>query len=123
VLAAETESSSTMAKISLVGFDNFVRTNPLTDRFDVRTFHHIEIVCGDASTTAARWSRALGLPLVARSNLSTGNERFASHVLGSGSIRFVFTAPCCDSDVLDGSTPSVTLSPRALREYTALHGF
>ncbi|KAG8469186.1 hypothetical protein KFE25_007704 [Diacronema lutheri] len=109
-----------MAK--LVGYANFKRSNPMTDRFDMRAFHHVEFLCGDAQTTAARWSYALGMPLVARSDLSTGNTRFASHVIGSGSIRFVFTAPTSSSDALDDAHPSVTTTPRAMREYVARHG-
>lgn len=106
----------------LVGYDNFKRSNPMSDKFEVRAFHHVEFLCGDASTTAARWAHALGMRLVARSDLSTGNTRFASHVLGSGSVRFVFTAPSCTSDELDDAHPSVTITPKAMHEYTTKHG-
>jgi 4-hydroxyphenylpyruvate dioxygenase len=100
----------------LVGFDKFLRSNPMSDRFEISAFHHVEFVCSDAQTTVARWAHALGMHVCARSDLSTGNARFASHVLRSGSIRFVFTAPTCDSDELDDSHPSVTLSPRGMHE-------
>lgn len=109
-----------MAK--LVGFEQFKRCNPMTDKFELRAFHHVEFYVDDASTAAARFASALGLHLVARSDLSTGNARFSSQVLGSGSVRFVFTAPTCSSDELDDAHPSVTASPRRMREYTATHG-
>ena len=35
---------------------------------------------------------------VAKSDLSTGNARFASYCLQSGNLRFVFTAPYADAD-------------------------
>ena len=58
-----------------------------------RSFHHIEFYCGDATTTSRRWQLGLGMALVAKSDLSTGNAHFASYCLQSGGLRFVFTAP------------------------------
>lgn len=109
-----------MAK--LVGFDHFVRSNPKSDRFAVRSVHHIEFVCADAQTTAARWAGALGMHHVESSCLSTGNPRFASHVIASGAIRFVFTAPTCASDDLDDKHPTVNISPMGMHAYFRAHG-
>lgn len=53
----------------------------------------MEFYCGDATTTSRRWQLGLGMAPVAKSDLSTGNARFASYCLQSGSLRFVFTAP------------------------------
>lgn len=36
----------------LVGYNNFIRHNPMSDRFNVIAFHHLELLCGDAKTTA-----------------------------------------------------------------------
>ena len=38
----------------LVGFDNFKRSNPRSDRFTVHRFHHIEFWCSDATNTYKR---------------------------------------------------------------------
>lgn len=108
--------------VQLVGYDNFVRSNPLTDRFEFRAFHHVEFLCGDAQTTASRWAAALGLDLVARSNVSTGNSRFSSHIVQSGDVCFVFTAPTSSGDAVDAAIPTASLSPAAMQRYIAAHG-
>ena len=83
-------------KAKLVGYDNFVRTNPRSDRFEVLGFHHLEFLCGDAKTTAARFCTALGFRPLAHSNMLTGNTTYASHAVSSGSVIFVCTAPYGD---------------------------
>ena len=34
-----------MSGRKMVGFDNFVRHNPKSDKFDIRRFHHVEFWC------------------------------------------------------------------------------
>ena len=63
---------------------NFKRTNPKSDRFDVSSFHHVEFYCGDATSAYKRFMLGLGLELVSKSDQSTGNTRQASYVLQSG---------------------------------------
>mmetsp|Transcript_28776 Transcript_28776/g.77464 ORF Transcript_28776/g.77464 Transcript_28776/m.77464 type:complete len:426 (+) Transcript_28776:134-1411(+) len=109
-----------MAK--LVGCDNFVRNNPRSDKFEVLVFHHIEFVCGDAQSTAARWAAALGMDLVARTDLTTGNSRFSSRALRSRRLRFVFSAASSTDEDLDPAFPSITLSPAAMTRYVTTHG-
>lgn len=77
----------------LVGFSKFDRLNIRSDRFEVKRFHHVEFWCGDATNTARRFSWGLGMPLVAKSDLSTGNLSHASYLLRSGNLSFLFTAP------------------------------
>ena len=77
----------------LVGYDNFKRHNPKSDKFEILCFHHVEFYCSDSTNVSRRFSCALGMPIVATSNLSTGNCRYASTVLQSNSLCFVFTAP------------------------------
>ncbi len=55
----------------LVGFDNFVRSNPKSDRFEVQKFHHLELYCGDAKSTANFLCTALGLRPIAASSAAT----------------------------------------------------
>ena len=60
--AAETShgGSTVPAKgFQLVGASNFKRNNPMTDRFEVDRFHHIEFWCADATTT---WKRRAAAP-------------------------------------------------------------
>ena len=55
--AAETSGvgSTVPAKgFQLVGASNFKRSNPMTDRFEVDRFHHVEFWCADATST---WKR------------------------------------------------------------------
>ncbi|KAF8691167.1 hypothetical protein HU200_040281 [Digitaria exilis] len=59
----------------------FVRVNPRSDRSHGLAFHHVELWCADAASAAGRFSLALGAPLAARSDLSTGNSAHASLLL------------------------------------------
>eukprot|EP00976_Prorocentrum_cordatum_P004612 90615-Prorocentrum_minimum.AAC.4 len=98
----------------LVGHANFKRHNPMSDRFTVHSFHHLDFWCvanpcnppsdcltpatvipdscgrlgvfrcADASNTYRRFAHGLGMQLVAKSDQSTGNHTFASYV-----VRFV----------------------------------
>jgi hypothetical protein len=70
--------------MGLVGAAGFVRSNPRSDRFTVHDFAHVEVWCGDASTTWRRWAHGLGLRLVAKSDHSTGNSTYASYVCRCG---------------------------------------
>ena len=58
-LSPRTDPPAKRAK--LVGYDNFVRHNPHSDRFEVKRFHHLEITCGDAKSTAAVLCTALSV--------------------------------------------------------------
>ncbi|KAI3839141.1 hypothetical protein MKX03_032771 [Papaver bracteatum] len=77
----------------LVGHANFIRTNPKSDRFRVKHFHHLEFWCTDAINVAQRFSYGLGMPITAKSDLSTGNMAHASYLLHSGDLNMLFTAP------------------------------
>ncbi|KAM1030216.1 hypothetical protein FF1_034096 [Malus domestica] len=39
-------------QFNLVGFSNFVQTNPRSDRFKVYRFHHFEFWCTDTTNAA-----------------------------------------------------------------------
>ncbi|CAN6476149.1 unnamed protein product [Victoria cruziana] len=97
-------------EFQLVGFKNFVRTNPRSDRFAVRRFHHIDFWCGDAP--------------IARSDLSTGNAFFASTVLRSGDLVFAFTAPYSPTVSADAASlcPLPSFSAAAGNRFFASHG-
>ncbi|KAF3776358.1 4-hydroxyphenylpyruvate dioxygenase [Nymphaea thermarum] len=111
-------------EFKLVGFKNFVRTNPRSDRFAVKRFHHVEFWCGDTSTTAARFSWGLGMSPIARSDLSTGNPFFASTVLRSGDLVFAFTAPYSPTISADAASPCPlpSFSAAAANHFLASHG-
>lgn len=100
-------------EFKLVGFSKFVRTNPKSDRFGVRRFHHVEFWCGDATNTARRFSWGLGMPLVAKSDLSTGNQIHASYLLRSGDLRFLFTAPYSPSIAATAATAAANQIPNS----------
>ncbi|KAH7533705.1 4-hydroxyphenylpyruvate dioxygenase [Ziziphus jujuba] len=110
----------------LVGFSNFVRSNPRSDRFKVKRFHHIEYWCGDATNTARRFSWGLGMPLVAKSDLSTGNQVHASYLLRSGDLCFLFTAPYSPSIASLSQSPNSASIPSfdhsACRRFADSHG-
>ncbi|XP_059450009.1 4-hydroxyphenylpyruvate dioxygenase [Corylus avellana] len=95
----------------LVGFSNFVRTNPRSDKFGVKRFHHVEFWCTDATNTARRFSWGLGMPIVAKSDLSTGNLTHASYLIRSGNLCFLFTAPYSPSiAAMESVGPTATSS-------------
>eukprot|EP01031_Cornospumella_fuschlensis_P049634 gene49634-60763_t len=77
----------------LVGHKNFVRHNPMTDRFDIKKFHHIEFWCLDATNVSKRFTFGLGMDLVAKSDMTTGNKCYASYAVQSNELTFMFTAP------------------------------
>ncbi len=95
--ALTTGGSSTPAasthRRQLTGAKGFVRSNPMSDLFEVDRFHHIEFWCGDAKTTSSRFGLALGLNLVAKSDQATGNHDYASYVMQSNDVSMAFTAP------------------------------
>ncbi|EPS60251.1 hydroxyphenylpyruvate dioxygenase, partial [Genlisea aurea] len=100
-----------------------VRNNPRTDRFSVVRFHHVEFWCGDATNAASRFSWGLGMPLAAKSDLSTGNSAHASYLLRSGQLDFIFTAPYSPSLSDPSSAAIPTFSVSAHRSFTSSHGF
>ena len=77
----------------LVGYNNFIRSNPNSDKFEMIKFHSIEYYCSDSLNFSSRFSFGLGLKKVAISDLSTGNNLYSSVVLKSNDVTFVFTAP------------------------------
>ncbi|KAI4305947.1 hypothetical protein L6164_029272 [Bauhinia variegata] len=112
----------------LVGFKNFVRTNPKSDRFKVKRFHHVEFWTTDATNTSRRFSWGLGMPIVAKSDLSTGNGTHASYLLRSGDLCFLFTAPYSPSiaameNLSSSDTASIpTFDRHACIAFSAAHG-
>lgn len=50
-------------RFELVGFKNFKRVNPMSDRFEVKKFDHLEFFCGDAISVASRFCRGLGMTI------------------------------------------------------------
>lgn len=75
------------------GFDKFLRVNPLSDKFNSRRFHHIEFYTGEASAVYTRFMLSLGMNLIAKSDLSSGNSLYASYLLESGDVKMLFTTP------------------------------
>ncbi|XP_057956355.1 4-hydroxyphenylpyruvate dioxygenase [Malania oleifera] len=128
-MGKETDCAAQDSKLApgfkLVGYANFVRTNPRSDRFAVKRFHHIEFWCTDATNVARRFSWGLGMPIVAKSDLSTGNQVHASLLLRSGDLCFLFSAPYSSSTAVADSatTASIpTFDHSACRSFAAVHG-
>ncbi|CAK7346648.1 unnamed protein product [Dovyalis caffra] len=127
-MGKENKTSETAGEFKLRGFSNFVRTNPRSDRFKVNRFHHIEFWCTDATNAARRFSWGLGMPIVAKSDLSTGNATHASYLLRSGDLNFLFTAPYSPSiasmdNFSHTATASIpTFNHETCRNFSARHG-
>lgn len=96
---------SNFTERKLVGHDNFVRHNPLSDKYDVKKFHHVEFYCCDATNVSRRFMFGLGMDLTAKSDLTTGNKHYASYAVQSQDLTFVFTAPYQATIDKTGSTP------------------
>lgn len=118
-------------RAKLVGFDNFVRNNPMSDRFDVLSFHHLEFLCGDAKVAAKHFCTALGFRPLATSNMVTGNRTYASHVVGSGSTIFACTSPYGDAPTAPYPVPEAAdakmlpnraFNAREARQLFSAHG-
>ena len=69
-------------------------------------FHHVEFYCGDAKSTAHRFSLALGMPCVGETGQSTGNDQCTSYGLVSGDFRLLMTAPYSQVMASQGGSPS-----------------
>lgn len=125
---AEAADGGSESEFKLKGFKNFVRTNPKSDRFKVKRFHHIEYWCTDATNAARRFSWGLGMPIVAKSDLSTGNMTHGSYLLRSGQLCFLFTAPYSPSiaageNLSPASTASIpSFDHSACRAFSGTHG-
>ena len=78
---------------SLVGAENFVRVNPMSDKTEIDRFHHVEFYAGDSTCTYKRFMHGLGMELVSKSDLTTGNTVHASYLLQTAQARMLFTAP------------------------------
>jgi 4-hydroxyphenylpyruvate dioxygenase len=113
-------------EFKLVGFSNFVRLNPKSDRFKVIKFHHLEFWCTDATNAARRFSWGLGMPMVSKSDLSTGNLTHASYLLRSGQLNFLFTAPYSPTITTPNNSTATasipTFSHSACRSFVSSHG-
>jgi 4-hydroxyphenylpyruvate dioxygenase len=107
----------------LVGFNNFVRHNPKSDKFDMRRFHHVEFWCLDATNVSKRFQNAMGMDLVAKSDMSTGNKAYASYVVRSGEILMTFTAPYgTGSDLTGSKQPHPAFSAEQMQRFILNHG-
>jgi len=119
--ATADDASATTSERKLVGHAAFSlnRVNPRSDRFAIHKFHHIEFFTSDASNTSRRFTWGLGMPCVAKSDLSTGNHSYASYVLQSNELVFVFTAPYCNG----ASASSSSALPHPGFEQEEAHAF
>ncbi|KAL5731999.1 4-hydroxyphenylpyruvate dioxygenase [Ranunculus cassubicifolius] len=112
-------------EFKLVGFSKFIRKNPETDQFPIKHFHHIEFWCIDATNLARRFTCGLGMTMVAKSDLSTGNHVHASYLLRSGDLKFLFTAPYYPS-IAGNQIPHTATIPTfdhsLARSFSASHG-
>ncbi|CAG9460350.1 unnamed protein product [Pedinophyceae sp. YPF-701] len=87
--------ADTRVRLKLVGAQGFQRHNhnPRSDRFEILGFHHVEFWCSDATNTHKRFNYGMGMDVIAKSDMSTGNHECASYVVRSGDVTFAFTAP------------------------------
>lgn len=122
-----------MTDRKLVGFHNFVRNNPRSDKFEIERFHHFEFYCSDATNVSRRFVWGLGMHQVAKSDLSTGrksikklifsnfgtqgNKHYASYVVQSQQLVFAFTAPYNNPDVEGSQTPHPSYHQEEARKF------
>lgn len=76
-------------RMKLVGYQNFKRSNPRTDKFTVHKFHHVEFWCADATNTCKRCEQRRLWPAWAAATplqLAPGQPRLTrAHRLRAGS--------------------------------------
>lgn len=121
-MATATQTAPSTSERKLVGFHNFVRHNPFSDRFNIDKFHHLEYYCTDATNVSKRFSWGLGMQLVAKSDLSTGNNVYASYVVQSNDLTFVFTAPYNTANVEATSPPHPSFNTDETNKFLTQHG-
>ncbi|RHY14168.1 hypothetical protein DYB32_010871, partial [Aphanomyces invadans] len=122
-MATTTTTTAGAPKMKLVGFKNFVRHNPKTDRFPMHKFHHVEFYCQDATNVSKRFGWAAGLNLVAKSDQSTGNHAYASYVMQSGELQLVITAPYSrQQQKAESTAPLPYFDVPFAHEFCAKHG-
>eukprot|EP00877_Chromochloris_zofingiensis_P009722 jgi/Chrzof1/5002/Cz15g08050.t1 len=110
-------------EVKLVGYNNFKRHNPHTDKFGIHRFHHIEFWCGDATNCYKRFQHGLGMTLVAKSDQSTGNSVYCSYVLRSNDLTITFTAPYSRKNVNDsGNIPFKHFDQQQACDFICSHG-
>lgn len=112
--------------VELVGYENFKRHNPRSDKFKIHKFHHIEFWCADATNTFKRFQHGLGMTLVAKSDHSTGNSRYCSYVLQSNDLTFTFTAPYsrkCAAEATSSCEPLPDFDQQQAYDFICTHGF
>jgi 4-hydroxyphenylpyruvate dioxygenase len=68
-------------------------SRPAATLAEASAFHHVEVLCGDATQLRHMLATGLGLEMTACSDLSTGNAQSTSFCLRSGDVRVVCTAP------------------------------
>jgi 4-hydroxyphenylpyruvate dioxygenase len=68
------------------------------DHLQIKSIDHVHWWVGNAKQSMYYWWKAFGFKPVAYSGLETGNRRFASYVLESGTIRFVISSAYRASD-------------------------
>ncbi|MCL4875748.1 MAG: 4-hydroxyphenylpyruvate dioxygenase [Anaerolineae bacterium] len=80
---------------------NISQTRPMTEEADflnIKAIDHLHFWVGNAKQAMYYWWKGFGFKPVAYSGLETGNRRYASYVLESGSVRFVISAPYRPTD-------------------------
>lgn len=81
--------------------DQIIEQRPITEEADhlqIKSIDHVHWWVGNAKQSMYYWWKAFGFKPVAYSGLETGNRRFASYVLQSGTIRFVISSAYRASD-------------------------
>ncbi|WRX10687.1 hypothetical protein QQP08_003174 [Theobroma cacao] len=117
-MGKEIESSGSNS----VGSSKFVRTNPMSDRFKVKRFHHRCHKCC-SPVLMGPW-HAIGCQV----RPSTGNMAQASYLIRSGECNFLFTAPYSLSiaqaeNLSPTATASIPTFDHAIcRAFVASHG-
>lgn len=123
--APQQQQQASRPKVELVGYANFKRHNPKSDRFAVKKFHSIEFWCADATNTFKRFQHGLGMTLIAKSDHSTGNSKYASYVLRSGDLTFAFTAPYsrkCAAEAPNSTEPLPGYDQQQAMDFVCTHG-
>jgi len=79
-------------------------------------YHHITWWVGNAKQAAAYYVARMGFRPIAYSGLETGSRSIASHVVGNGSVRFVFTSPVRAGTVHQRRSPAANAAAPVLSD-------
>jgi len=89
------------SSIQAAAIDSQIKHIP--DLIGAHSLDHMEFYTNEVTAVANRFMTGLGMELKAVSDYSTGNTKYASHLMQSGKLNFLFTTPYPEIPIIGSS--------------------